>query len=607
MEDGDHRTSAAGACGVPWICAWPRPANDDEAFHAGVGADCAAASGFAATAPRHGADGPSGPGIFSVDVITEVAYFSPAIERILRSHAPGPLTFARFLDHFPPEDRDRVAQLMRDPALGGFHVEREIAVAGRGSVWVRLAVEHQARPWDRPRLVGTLQDVTEERRRLAEIAYLTHHDPLTGLKNRGAFEAALERAVARAGPAARTVLVVVAIEALSEARERFGRKGAEALLETVAGRLARTIRREDLLGRVGEDCFAVAMEGVPAMPEVERLQARLVAALEAEVTIQARPFRPRPAMGVALAPDDLVHGGDPMAAAETALAEARRRRFGRVLRFSPRFLESRTRYRSLVDGVRAGLARGEFVPFLQPKMALASGAVVGFEALLRWRHPDHGLLGPRAFLEALDDPDVGAALSDASLSGAIALAGRFSRAGHGDLAFAINLNAAQLERESLVGDVLTLCRLNAVPPERLTFEVVESVLIRDRPQVERNLERLADDGFAISLDDFGTGWASLANIREPFIREIKIDRSFVRRSAQSTGDLQIVGAIVNMARAMGLSVVAEGVETAAHVDTLLSLGCGTGQGFHFAPPLDASDALAFAAADPAERRVRGAA
>ena len=233
------------------------------------------------------------------------------------------------------------------------------------------------------------------------------------------------------------------------------------------------------------------------------------------------------------------------------------------------------------------------MPFFQPKIDLASGRVVGFEALCRWNDPDHGILGPSAFMAAFEDADVGDTLSDVTLDGSFDAARRFQEKGLPFGHIAINLSRIQLAREDLSERVARLTTHHKLPARAIVFEVVENVLIRDERTVYSNLTALYRQGFRVALDDFGTGFASLTHIREPFIREVKIDRSFVSNAAASPQDLQIVSAIVQIARKLGLSVVAEGIEDEETLRKIAGLGCAVGQGFVFSGALPFAEAEAF--------------
>jgi EAL domain-containing protein (putative c-di-GMP-specific phosphodiesterase class I) len=320
---------------------------------------------------------------------------------------------------------------------------------------------------------------------------------------------------------------------------------------------------------------------------------RLAAALTTRIAVGSASIPLSSSIGVAIYPDDVSPRVDIYKAADQALFAAKADGKGCVRRFDPQMREQKESHRRLVARVKEGLRRGEFVPYFQPKFDLVSGSVVGFEALCRWQHPQEGVLLPGAFWEAFDDPEVGGTLSDVTLVGSFDAARRFrERAlpfGH----VAINLSRLQLERNHLADQVRALQEEYGVAAEEVVFEVLENVLIRDERNVYRNLTELYRLGFRVALDDFGTGFASLTHIREPFIREVKIDRSFVTDVASDPHDLQIVAAIVQMARKLGLTLVAEGIEDEETVRRLAALGCTVGQGFVFSKALPFEEAMEF--------------
>ncbi len=533
-------------------------------------------------------------GVFSFDAASETACFSDLVYHLMDRPVDAPLAFADLLARFPVEDARAIRQLLLGGEEASFRTERPVAAADGTERWLRLSVERLGAPGRDLRLVGMLQNVTEERRHREEIAFLTRHDPLTGLLNRAGYEEAL--AAARAGLAAgggKAGLCLVDIDGFRAINERYGVRHGDLLLKAVADRLQRAVREGDRVVRLGDDEFAVVLAGLRCGRDLSRIRRRLLSALDFRMDLGGEPVRVTSAVGIALAPDDVSAELDLHQAAEAALSEARRAGPGRWQRFEPSLKASRDRSRLFLEEIRQGLRACQFVPFLQPKVRLSDGAIVGFEALIRWQHPERGLLGPHFFMAALDDEEVGGELSDVTFASTFEIAGSFLGRGIAVEHFSINLNGAQLERRDIVEEAVALARIHGVPPATIMFEVVENVLIRDRPEVLENLRRLAEAGFGISLDDFGTGYASLTNIREPFIREVKIDRSFVMRCPTSEHDLQIVSAIVNMARNMGLSVVAEGVETERHVKTLVSLGCEVGQGYLFSPPVSVGEAIRY--------------
>jgi diguanylate cyclase (GGDEF)-like protein len=535
-----------------------------------------------------------GIGTLTVDIASDRIEVSAAALEVLGLAAFD--TLEDLLAAFDPFDRGFVHRAMtgRMGEADSFDFHRQTVDAGRGPRWVRVHGEVERSEGEPVRVFATVQDVTAERACVAEMKQLAEHDPLTGVYNRTVFDRAVREA-ARQADCARlhAALFLVDVDDFKEINDGFGQPAGDQVLKFVARGLTSLVRASDTVVRLAGDEFAVIVGGLADVEAIMQLAERFQKALSARVSLGTDSVRLSTCIGVAVYPQDVAPRVDVYKAADQALCAAKAAGRGSVRRFDPAMRAEKETRRALVSRVRQGLAAGEFEPFFQPKLDLRSGTVVGFEALCRWRHPVRGTLGPGAFLPAFEDPDVGGALSDASLSGAFAAARAFRERGLSFGHVAVNLNAAQLERDDLVPHVLRLKAEHGLASDEVVFEVLENVLIRDHRTVYRNLTELFRNGFRVALDDFGTGYASLAHIREPFIREVKIDRSFVTDAAARPQDLQIVAAIVQMARKLGLSLVAEGIENEETLRQLRILGCQVGQGFVFSEALPLAGALEF--------------
>lgn len=517
---------------------------------------------------------------------------SPSAAHVLGRAAVDDLD--ELLAAFDPFDRSlvRAAMLGTLGEADTFDIHRDVIVPGGGRRAVRLHGEVQRRGGAPVRVFALLQDVTAERARLEEMRELAEHDPLTGVANRTVFERAVSEASRLADrERLHAALLLVDVDRFKEINDTLGHLAGDAVLKHVARALVSLTRASDTVLRLAGDEFAVIVTRAAEPDGLVALAERIASTLATTVQVADGAARLSVSIGVAVYPDDVTPSVDIYRAADEALFAAKAAGRGRVRRFDPATRARKESRRAMLARVRAGLARGEFVPFFQPKLDLATGTVVGFEALCRWDHPEHGILGPSAFLPAFEDVDVGGPLSDVTLVGSFAAARRFREKGLPFGHIAINLARVQLERDDLVDRVRRLQAEHQVTASEIVFEVLENVLIRDQKNVYRNLTDLYRLGFRVALDDFGTGFASLTHIREPFIREVKIDRSFVSQAVSNPNDLQIVAAIVQMARKLGLTLVAEGIEDEETLRRLTALGCAVGQGFVF------SEALPFASAE----------
>lgn len=498
------------------------------------------------------------------------------------------------VEHFAPFDQAFVRRAFVGKSAGGRHIDYErelIQPSTDARRWVRVKGEIDETTGE---IFAAIVDITAERLHRAEIERLAQHDPLTGSFSRAMFDDALAEALERSDrDRSRTGLFLFDIDDFKDINDTFGHDTGDDLLRHVASELREATRSTDLVIRLAGDEFGVLLPDSSDDAALVRLAKQMQRSITGQVSVGSKTVQLSCTVGIAIYPDDMATRVDLYRAADQALTEAKEEGRGTVRRFHPRMRERREESRRFLAEIKQGLVNGEFVPFFQPKINLRTGDVVGFEALCRWRHPERGVLTPGAFHEAFADREVGGELSDVALNGSFAAASEMSHRGLPFGHIAINLNAQQLQRMGLVSQVERLCESYGVATDQIAFEVVENVLIRDKRVVYNNLMELNDMGFSIALDDFGTGFASLSHIREPFIREVKIDRSFVTNSGVSSDDRQIVSAIIQMARKMGLTMVAEGIEDEETLKHLRALGCSVGQGYAFAAALPFEEAAGF--------------
>jgi diguanylate cyclase (GGDEF)-like protein len=535
-----------------------------------------------------------GIGTLTYDYAFDALELSPTAAALLA--LPGADTLEEVVQAFDPYDRPFVSRTFEatDPDATVFDFERQVDAGGESVRWLRVAGEVVYRYGAPAFLFATLQDVTAERVTVDAMRDLAEQDPLTGLFNRTVFDGALADAIEKSEAQRLYVgLLILDIDGFKEINDTVGSHAGDEVLRYVARALTSHVRATDTVLRLAGDEFAVVLPLVTDTEGLLVLARRIEETLRAPLLVGGQRVNLSTSIGLAVYPDDVSARVDVYKAADYALFEAKSQGGGRVTRFQPAMRERRELHRAFIASVRDGLSRGEFTAFFQPKVDLGSGTVVGFEALCRWLHPERGILGPGAFLQAFDDREVGGALSDTALHTSFEAVGAFKAAslpfGH----IAVNLNALQLERAGLLAAIEELQERHDVTADEITFEVVENVLIRDRRVVYDNLMGLHHAGFRVALDDFGTGYASLTHIREPFIREVKIDRSFITNSRRSPHDQQIVAAIVQMARRMGLTLVAEGIEDEETIEQLRAIGCTVGQGFVFSGALPLDEAMAF--------------
>ncbi|MGY4514533.1 EAL domain-containing protein [Lysobacter sp. HA18] len=469
-------------------------------------------------------------------------------------------------------------------------VERLAASARRIEAGDYAPVDAPARDDEIGALAAAFDSMTQAiREREAHIVHQATHDPVTGLANRSAAESAIQRALDDArGDAA---LLMVGLERAPAIVKTLGHGVGDRLMHEVAQRLRGPVGA-GLVARVTDSQFAVFVPGA-SRQDAHSLALRLIDVLsdpyrEAELRLDLAP-----AVGLALSP---VHGRDAatlLRRADVALIAA----LGAdepVAVYDAATDPHRPERLSLMGDLQRALGGDALALHYQPKLHLASGRIDGAEGLVRWSHPERGPLAPDTFVGLAEETGNIRRLTRWVLDAGIAQASRWQVAGH-PVRVALNVSARDLEDAELPRRVATLLSTHEVSPERVVLEITESALMRDADAALPVLHRLADQGIALSIDDFGVGQSSFAYLRRLPVRELKIDRAFVAPLANSREDRMIVRSIVELAHALGYHVTAEGVEDPAALDYLTGIGCDHAQGFLIARPMDASAFDAFLA------------
>ncbi|KRB52032.1 bifunctional diguanylate cyclase/phosphodiesterase [Phenylobacterium sp. Root700] len=411
-------------------------------------------------------------------------------------------------------------------------------------------------------------------------------DSLTGLLDRKSF---VTRARERLQSPGQHELVVADLDRLRRLNEALGHERADLVLAALGSRLAAAFPPNALLARVGEDEFAVlAPTSRPSAAETLRQ------ALEQPLRVAGFDIHPTLSIGAveAVGGEDAPEAAELLRRAELAVESAKSNGRGGAAAYG-RSLESDGLSRlALESDLRGAMGRNEIVPFYQPIVRLSTGALSGFEALVRWRHPRRGLLTPDQFLPLCEEMGLMSELGAMMMRQAghqLATWRRDHRAA-GELTVAVNLSTGEIDRPDLISDVIAIRRETGLPPGALKLEVTEGDVMRDPDRAAVVLRNLREAGAALALDDFGTGFSSLSYLTRLPFDTLKIDRYFVRTMATNEGSVKIVSSVVKLGQDLDLEVVAEGVENAQMARHLLSLGCDYGQGFGYAPALSPQEA-----------------
>jgi diguanylate cyclase len=411
------------------------------------------------------------------------------------------------------------------------------------------------------------------------------HDELTGLPNRRHLYERLADQMGAAAMADGFSLLLLDLNRFKEVNDVLGHHSGDHLLCQVAERFTREIRDEDLLARLGGDEFAVLVSGRAGPEAGLELARRLNRALDHEFLLSDVPVHVEASIGIARYPQDGRDATALLRCADAAMYAAKALSSELELFDGERDDHSPTRLKRLGE-LRQALDREELVLHYQPKLRLGTGRIVGLEALVRWMHPEQGLLPPGEFVPLAEQTGLIKPLTSFVLRSALHQLAAWRQAGH-ELSIAVNVAERSLLDPEFPTEVAELLEATGVPPARLELEITEGTIMADPERAAAVLRRLDGLGVALSLDDFGTGYSSLSRLRELPISEIKIDRSFAARIETDERDVAIMRSTIELGHNLGCSVVAEGLETAAALDRVAALGCDTGQGFHIARPLDA--------------------
>jgi diguanylate cyclase (GGDEF)-like protein/PAS domain S-box-containing protein len=436
--------------------------------------------------------------------------------------------------------------------------------------------------------LAVFYDITEIRSGEEKIRYQAYHDMLTGLPNRLLFNDRLELALARAIRHKESVGVVfLDLDHFKHINDSLGHAIGDLLLQGVASRLKALVRDEDTVARLGGDEFILLVPGLAGAEDAAQLASRIQLALERPFRLRGRELYVTASLGLTLFPDD---GGDLDTLVKNAdLAMYRAKEEGRnTFQMFTSSLQVKARERLRLEGqLRKGLERGEFLPFYQPVLEMASGRVVGMEALARWRR--HGrVIAPNQFIPLAEETGLIVKLGERLLEMACRQTAKWRAQGFGQLKVAVNLSARQFQQQDLLEMVRSVLERTGLPPEGLELEITESTVMANVAQAAQILKSLAAMGVRLGLDDFGTGYSSLYYLKQFPISTLKIDRSFIMDIPDDPDDMAIAQAVISLARSLGLKVVAEGVETPAQLGFLRSQGCDYLQGYIFRPPLAAA-------------------
>jgi diguanylate cyclase (GGDEF)-like protein len=433
--------------------------------------------------------------------------------------------------------------------------------------------------------VATHEDITERRRAEAKIAYMAQHDALTELPNRLRLYEQLGQTLLRSKRGEHVAVFCLDLDRFKDVNDAHGHPVGDLLLKSVADRLRQCIRDTDVVARLGGDEFAIMQAGASQPTEATSLASRLIEAIGAPYALGSHQVTVEVSIGIALAPGDGLEAEQLLKNADLALYRAKSDGRGLYRFFEPEMDARMQARRTLEMDLRKAIANGEFELLYQPLVDMKTEYVTGFEALIRWHHPERGMIPPLDFIAVAEDTGLIVPIGDWALRQACAEAATWPS----DVKIAVNLSPIQFKSKGLLPSVISALAASGLSPNRLELEITESVLLQDGDATLAILHELRGLGIRISMDDFGTGYSSLSYLRKFPFDKIKIDQSFIFAMSDHNDSLAIVRAVIAMGSGLGIATTAEGVETPEQFKQLKLEGCTEVQGYLFSAPRPAAE------------------
>ncbi|MGM0594303.1 MAG: EAL domain-containing protein [Pseudomonadota bacterium] len=447
--------------------------------------------------------------------------------------------------------------------------------------------------------VGTFSDISQLKGVERELEYMAYYDPLTGLPNRVLFKDRMEGALSRCRRnGSRCAVLFLDLDRFKLINDTLGHSAGDELLVEVAKRIKNALRESDTIARLGGDEFTLLLTELQSADAAALVARTVIELLSRPLTLQGDELRVGASVGIAIYPDDGDNYSTLTRHADAAMYEAKEAGRAQYRFFSEYMDQSAHEHLTLERDLHRALEEEQFFLHYQPQVDALNGRVVQCEALIRWQHPERGLIPPDRFIPIAEETGLIHAIGDWVIGEVFRQHAQWRKAGIRAPKVAINLSARQFRQEKLVERILGLLEASEVEVTAIEFEVTESVAMENAESTMRRLEALSRKGFTIAIDDFGTGYSSLSYLKRFPVDKLKLDRSFVMDIQHDPNDAAISAAVISMTRSLGLQVVAEGVESEAQRDFLLEQGCRIMQGYLYSRPLSGEDLLDYLKATP---------
>ena len=530
-------------------------------------------------------------GIVLLDPEGTVTWLSDSAEAIF--DYPRDAAVGASVDLLLPPAPPAPAVLDRLHGLAGRAEPFEVLIRRRSGELIPVEVAPSVVEQDgRRMIVLVVRDITVRQQTEETLRSLAYHDPLTGLPNRLLFHDRLSQAIERARRNRQLLTVMlVDLDRFKLINDSLGLETGDQVIKGVADRLTGTVRKSDTVARLGGDEFMVLLLGTSGAEAAAKVAQKLLECLKPPLVVDAHELTTSASIGIALFPHDGDDADSLIKNADNALSRAKEQGRNHYQFYTDDMNAAAFERLMLESRLRKALEQGEFVIYYQPKVSLADGSVVGVEALLRWFHPDLGLVPPAEFIPLAEETGLIVPIGSWVLRASCAQLERWHRLGHDSLQLAVNLSARQFQEKDLVATIAAAIQASGLAPGSVELELTESVIMRDANETARRLRELTALGIKLAIDDFGTGYSSLGYLKAFPIGSLKIDRSFIRDVERDPNSAALAQAIIALATSLKLKVVAEGVETREQLELLRGFGCHELQGYIFSRPLPPEELL----------------
>ena len=522
--------------------------------------------------------------------LKQLKYVSPAFETVWgRSPDRVYADLAAWIDAVHPGDHARVLAGRRKAPYGDYDEEFRILWPDGTLRWVHeRAFPVRESTGAVYRIAGTTVDITERKRVEERLTYLAHYDHLSGLPNRVLFQDRLEQSLAQSQRESWTTAVMfIDLDRFKVINDTLGHSAGDKLVLAVARRLSHLVRSGDTVSRLGGDEFALILQNLAKGQDAAIVAQKVLESLAEPFDVEGHEIFVTASIGITLYPSDSENPEALLKNADSAMYRAKQAGRNNFQYYTTEMNARSGENLHLENSLRRALERGEFTLHYQPKVDLRSGRIIGVEALMRWQHPEFGMVSPGKFIPLLEETGLIVPTGEWVLRAACAQLRAWEDSGIAVVPVSVNLSGRQFQHHDLVRSIVDIISDSGVEPGQIELELTESSLMSNPDDANRILLSLKEFGVRISVDDFGTGYSSLAYLKRFPIDVLKIDRSFVQDIISDNEDAAIVRAIISLAHSLKLTVIAEGVETEEQLTFLVTNGCDQVQGYLLSVPLPA--------------------